>query len=117
MGDVGGVPELGAVAGDSEEVGDVLEFGGGVDVGGIETGFAVGDEDVVIDGGWERLGGDGPYSGGVFGHRHGLGEVADVQHDLGSAGIFVAEGDGVVGMDLGGLVVDGWGLGADGGGG
>ncbi len=66
MGDVLGLPGLGGVAGDGDEVGEVEEVGGEAGVVGVEAGLAVDVEVVAVNLGREGFGGGGPGAAGVL---------------------------------------------------
>jgi len=99
VGDVDGVPELGGVAGDGEEVIEVNEIGGDADAGFVEAEAAIDFEVVVVDFGLLGRGGVGPEAGGVFDHGDGFGHTFKANSDLGGEGILIAKGDGAVGMN------------------
>jgi hypothetical protein len=58
---------------------------------------------IAIDLGSERLSSDGPDAGFVFFHGDGFGDAVESERDPGSGGIFIGEGDAVVGVDLSGM--------------
>jgi hypothetical protein len=111
VGDGGDVPEHGCVAGDFDLCALESEVGSDVEVVGIEVGATVYVNSVGVDLRREWWRGGGPEAGGVLGHGERLGESVSGDDYFFRIGVEIAEGDGVVGVDLmradGGLGVEG----------
>ncbi len=102
VGNVGVFPWLGCVAGDGEQVREIDQVGRDGDVGEIEARLVVDLKVIAVDLGRKRLGGERPDAVGVLRHGHGLGDAFESKQDGSGAVVLVAEGDGVVGVNLGG---------------
>src|ERR1700678_3707339 len=102
MGYGGLIPQLWPVPRDGDHAGGAHEGVGDDRVGGVEERDTVDLEVITVDASRQRPGGDRPDAVSILVHRQRVGDVFDRAEDGCRARIAIAEGDGVVRIDLSG---------------